>query len=64
MGMPAKAVKTRDNWVANRFNASIYVRNAKAYARGEHRAWDGVEFQTFAKDEMTRLRREFEKFGA
>jgi carbonic anhydrase/acetyltransferase-like protein (isoleucine patch superfamily) len=61
MGVPAKATKTRNNWIANRFNASIYVRNAKAYARGEHRAWHGAEFQAFAKTEMDRLKRDFEK---
>jgi carbonic anhydrase/acetyltransferase-like protein (isoleucine patch superfamily) len=45
MGTPAKVVATRDNYVANRVNAMLYHRNALAYARGEHRAWEGDEFE-------------------
>lgn len=63
MGAPGKATKTRNNWVANRFNALLYVRNARAYARGEYRAWSGAEFQEFARAEMARLKREFERLG-
>ena len=43
MGVPAKVTKERNNWIANRFNAWLYHRNALAYARGYHRAWDGAE---------------------
>lgn len=42
-GVPAKRVKERDSRRANRLNAWLYHRNAQAYARGEHRAWDGPE---------------------
>jgi carbonic anhydrase/acetyltransferase-like protein (isoleucine patch superfamily) len=45
MGTPAKVVSTRDNSVANRLNASMYLRNAEAYARGDHRAWHGKTYQ-------------------
>jgi carbonic anhydrase/acetyltransferase-like protein (isoleucine patch superfamily) len=44
MGTPAKVVRTRNSFVANRINAMLYRRNALAYARGEHRAWDGPEY--------------------
>jgi carbonic anhydrase/acetyltransferase-like protein (isoleucine patch superfamily) len=44
MGTPGKVVATRDNFVANRINAALYHRNALAYARGDHRAWEGPEF--------------------
>ncbi len=44
MGTPGKVVATRNNFVANRINAMLYYRNAVAYARGEHRAWDGPDF--------------------
>jgi len=40
MGTPGKVVRTHNNFVANRFNALAYVENARAYAQGDHRAWD------------------------
>jgi carbonic anhydrase/acetyltransferase-like protein (isoleucine patch superfamily) len=46
-GVPAKVIKQRDNTEANRLNAWCYARNAAAYARGEHRAWDGEAFARF-----------------
>ncbi|MBV1694298.1 MAG: gamma carbonic anhydrase family protein [Hyphomicrobiales bacterium] len=45
MGTPARVVARRDNFVANRVNAMLYHRNALAYAKGDHRAWEGPEFQ-------------------
>ena len=39
-GTPAKVVRERDNTMANRINAAAYVRNARAYGTGAHRAWD------------------------
>jgi carbonic anhydrase/acetyltransferase-like protein (isoleucine patch superfamily) len=45
MGTPAKVVRTRNAFVANRVNAMLYLRNAAAYARGDHRAWDGPEYE-------------------
>lgn len=45
MGTPGKVVATRDNFVANRVNAMLYHRNAVAYAKGDHRAWDGPAFE-------------------
>jgi hypothetical protein len=38
-------VRTANSLVANRVNALLYHRNAMAYARGEHRAWDGPEYE-------------------
>jgi carbonic anhydrase/acetyltransferase-like protein (isoleucine patch superfamily) len=63
MGAPGKVTKTRNNWVANRFNAALYLRNAEHYAKGKHRAWHGDEFHAFAKSEMERLQKEFEALG-
>ncbi|MCP3983225.1 MAG: gamma carbonic anhydrase family protein [bacterium] len=40
-GIPAKIIKQRDNTAENRLNALNYHRNAEAYRRGDHRAWDG-----------------------
>ena len=42
MGTPAKVVRSKSNFVANKLNAMLYYRNAQAYARGDHRAWDGA----------------------
>lgn len=43
-GVPARLVRERDAHRENRLNAWHYVRNAAAYRRGDHRAWDGPEF--------------------
>ena len=56
MGTPAKVVAQRNNFVANRLNAWLYHRNGLAYARGEHRAWDGGDYLSAAKAEEVRLR--------
>jgi carbonic anhydrase/acetyltransferase-like protein (isoleucine patch superfamily) len=60
MGMPAKVVRTRDSFVANRLNAMLYFRNARCYARGDHRAWDGPEYEA----EMARWGAEIEREAA
>ncbi len=59
VGSPAKVIRTHDNRLANRINAEFYVRNAAAYQRGEHRAWDGPEFETWFGDMMKRLAAEY-----
>jgi carbonic anhydrase/acetyltransferase-like protein (isoleucine patch superfamily) len=45
MGTPARVVRTANSFVANRVNAMLYHRNALAYIRGDHRAWDGPEYE-------------------
>src|SRR5262245_15889324 len=45
MGTPARVVRTHSSFVANRVNAMLYHRNALAYGRGDHRAWDGAEYE-------------------
>ncbi len=47
-GVPARVIRERDCSRENRRNAWNYHRNALAYARGEHRAWDGPAFQAWA----------------
>lgn len=49
MGTPGRVVMKRNNYVANRVNAMYYHRNALAYARGHHRAWDGADFEAEVK---------------
>jgi len=58
-GVPAKVIKQRDSSVENQLNAWNYCRNAEAYARGEHRVWDGPEHQAF----VAAKRRELEGAG-
>lgn len=60
VGSPAKVIRTQNSWIANRLNALFYHRNALAYARGEHRAWDGPEFETWLAETMADLQRQFE----
>ena len=48
MGTPAKVVRTMNSFVGNRINALLYLRNAQAYAKGEHRAWDGPAYEAEA----------------
>ena len=59
MGTPGKVVATRNNFVANRLNAWLYHRNALAYARGHHRAWDGDDYHAASAAEKSRLEAEF-----
>ncbi len=46
-GIPAVVVRERDSARLNRLNAWVYHRNAQAYRRGEHRAWEGLEFEAW-----------------
>ena len=63
MGTPAKVVATRNNYVANRVNAMLYHRNAEAYARGEHRAWDGPAFEAAMTAWKARFEAELKRSG-
>lgn len=58
VGSPAKVIRTVDSRVANRVNAEFYLRNALAYARGDHRAWDGPEFETWLGETLGRVQAE------
>jgi carbonic anhydrase/acetyltransferase-like protein (isoleucine patch superfamily) len=53
-GVPGKVIKQRDFTRENRENAWNYARNAQAYAKGEHRAWDGEAFAKFRADVRAR----------
>lgn len=46
-GVPAKVLKERDARRENRLNAWNYHRNARFYRRGEHRAWDGPDYEAW-----------------
>jgi len=59
-GVPAKVVNSRDNFVANRMNALLYHRNGLAYARGDHRAWDGEQARAAWEAEHARVTAAFE----
>jgi carbonic anhydrase/acetyltransferase-like protein (isoleucine patch superfamily) len=64
MGTPARVVRSQNSFVANRINAMLYLRNALAYARGDHRAWDGPEYEAEARRWKQDAEREFaERYG-
>ena len=60
VGSPAKVIRTHNSWIANRANALIYHRNALAYAKGDHRAWEGPDFERWLGATLERLQSEFE----
>jgi len=65
MGTPARVVRTQNGFVANRVNARLYHRNALAYANGDHRAWDGPEYEAEMRAWKLDAEREFtERYGA
>lgn len=51
-GMPAKVIRERDSSRANRLNAWVYHRNAQAYRAGQHRAWDGEDYQRWLAEKQ------------
>ena len=55
MGSPGAVTRQRNSAIANAFNAWIYLENAKAYARGEHRLWSTPAFAAAAQVEQQRL---------
>jgi carbonic anhydrase/acetyltransferase-like protein (isoleucine patch superfamily) len=64
MGTPAKVVRSVNSFVANRVNAMLYHHNALAFARGEHRAWDGPGYEAEAHRWKKQAEREFAaKYG-
>ncbi len=54
-GVPAKRIAGRENARANRMNAWLYHRNAQAYRRGEHRAWDGPDFDAWRRAKQAEI---------
>jgi carbonic anhydrase/acetyltransferase-like protein (isoleucine patch superfamily) len=59
VGSPAKVIRMANSWVANRMNALFYHRNALAYARGDHRAWEGPEFDAWLQTTLQNLTAQF-----
>ena len=55
MGAPGKVTKTRNNALANAFNAFMYRVNGEAYARGDYRYWSSQAFKAEAEIEKARL---------
>ncbi len=64
-GTPARVIRKRNNFIPNRVNAEMYLRNARAYARGEHRTWAAADFDQFTRDTVAGAQREFAaRYGA
>jgi carbonic anhydrase/acetyltransferase-like protein (isoleucine patch superfamily) len=56
VGAPGVVVKTRNNYVANKMNAWMYLVNAQAFATGDYRVWASDWF----KQQVPLKMREFE----
>lgn len=57
-GIPAKAIRQRESARENRMNAWLYWRNAEAYKRGDHRAWQGPEFEAWKAAKWAEIQRD------
>ncbi len=57
-GVPAKQIAERDNARANRMNAWQYHWNARAYRRGDHRAWTGPEYEAWLREIAAKIERD------
>ena len=57
-GIPAKVVRERDSARENRLNAWLYHRNAEHYRRGDHRAWDGPEYEAWLAAKRAEIARD------
>jgi len=57
-GIPAKAIRQRDSARENRLNAWLYHRNAQAYLRGDHRSWEGEEFERWKAQIWAQIQRD------
>ena len=61
VGAPGKVIKTQNNFVRNRLNAYLYLRNALAYSKQHYREWDGASFAAEMMAEVQRLQQESER---
>lgn len=61
MGMPARVVARRNCFRQTRRNALVYHRNALAYARGDHRAWSGEDYDTWLSRTDAEIDEEFRR---
>lgn len=59
-GVPARVIAERDSARANRMNAWQYLRNARAFQRGDHRAWDGAEHERWLKEVAAKVERDLD----
>jgi carbonic anhydrase/acetyltransferase-like protein (isoleucine patch superfamily) len=58
VGAPAKIIRMHNSALQNSMNALFYLRNATAYAQGNHRAWDGPEFEQWMLETAQKLQNE------
>jgi carbonic anhydrase/acetyltransferase-like protein (isoleucine patch superfamily) len=64
VGAPARVIKTRNNYVANVWNAWIYAVNAQAFREGFHRRWDEAVFPPEAAEKRAEIQAEFDALKA
>lgn len=58
VGVPGRVIKTRDNRVDNMINARLYHRNALAYGKNWHRAWQDPQPETVIARERAEIEAE------
>lgn len=58
MGTPGKVVRTHNNYARCRLNAFMYLRNAHAFAKDQHREWASEDCLTAMRAEMEKLQLE------
>lgn len=54
-GVPAKQIAERDSAGVNRMNAWQYHWNAQGYKRGDHRSWQGAEYEEWIREIARRV---------
>jgi carbonic anhydrase/acetyltransferase-like protein (isoleucine patch superfamily) len=59
-GVPAKAIAQRETARANRLNAWLYHRNAQFYREGDHRAWDGPEYEAWLRAKRAEIEKDLD----
>ena len=57
-GVPAKVIRERNSRRENRVNAWVYHRNAQAYRRGDHRAWQSPRFKAWVREKTSQIESE------
>ena len=60
-GVPAKVIKQRDCARDNRMNAWQYWRNAQAYRIGNHRAWEGADYERWVVEIRAQIDRDADR---
>ena len=59
MGTQVKVVRNKNNFVQTRLNALMYNFSVEAYARGNHRAWSGPDYDVWQENMLKAVAAEY-----